>query len=71
MNFKIIELENAAVEIKSDKKFSDAEIGELFGKYGKIIKIISNDQNQIIYFSSCIESKTCAANSDNITEIIR
>ncbi len=59
MKFSISETNDSAVVVSDHGNFKDEEIIEQFGKYGKIESIISDNEKQIIYFSTPKEAEEC------------
>lgn len=71
MEFKINRISDRAIKITSAKKFTNNEINQLFGQYGKIDKIVSGNNYKIIYFSLQESAERCIEDSDRILTAFR
>lgn len=71
MEFKISRISDNGVKITSGKMFTNHEINQLFGQYGKIDKIVSGDNYKIIHFNLEESAERCIEDTDSILTAFR
>ncbi|XP_065200671.1 uncharacterized protein LOC135831811 [Planococcus citri] len=71
MDSNLHRISNNAIKIVSLRSFTDNEIKQLFDQYGKIDKIVSENNYKMIYFNSEEAAERCMKDLDHILAAFR